>query len=245
MSKRIDSSLEDQDKTESEEKITLSKEEISEIQNRLRHYLNCYELETHKNATEVAKILGYTPMHYSRFKLVGTSNKLSSCLLFLSNLAHLKNLNLAEFVLYLENKPLKDAETQLMRSLWDWEIDTLSVFTRVESTLRRIFTRKTIKDLTSDNNIFKFEIALAALILLLRLNSNNFRLILNILKDLANRSENKFTTQYENEQDESEELVSQRVEMIKLLKKVTSDLENQKNNSKPSPQGDKNTHSLN
>ena len=51
--------------------------------------------------------------------------------------------------------------------MWDWEIDTLEVLSKIESTIRRVFTRKTIKD--SENNeiaFCKLEIGLSILILL-------------------------------------------------------------------------------
>lgn len=222
MSKSITEYLEEQVKKDGEGKVTLSADQLIELQNRVRHYLNSYEVENKLNASEMAKILGYTPMHYSRFKLVGTFNKVASCLLFFSNFAQLRKMTLSEFIINIENKPLKNPEGQLSRGMWDWEIDTLEVLSKIESTIRRVFTRKTIKD--SENNeiaFCKLEIGLSILILLSQMKINDFKLATTIFKEISIKSFNS-SEDKDNNKNVIDELQNLRKEFIKLIKNKNS-----------------------
>ena len=173
-----------------EGRITLSAEEISNFQSRIKHFLNSFEFENKLNGIDVARMLGYTNAHYSRLKNIGADNKISSTLNFLSNIAKLKNMSLSEFIIYIENKPLINAENQLGRGLWEWEVQTLNFLWRTESTLRRIFTRGPIRDSENNKSSFlKLELALTSLMLMMKLNTNDFLLIISIIKDLTQRSE--------------------------------------------------------
>jgi len=222
MSKSIIEYLLEQEQKDGEGKITLTSDQLTELQNRVRHFLNSYEVENKLNASEMAKILGYTPMHYSRFKQVGTFNKVASCLLFFSNFANLRKMTLSEFIINIENKPLKNPEGQLSRGMWDWELDTIEILGKLESTIRRIFTRKTIKE--SDYNDFsfcKFEIGLSVLILITKLNLNDFKLVVSIVKELSNRKYNKEDIIEDISINDLQEI---RKELIKIIKlKNTAD----------------------
>lgn len=215
MSKSISELIEERKKG-GEGRVTLSVEQLIEFQNRVRHFLNSYEVENKLNASEMAKILGYTAMHYSRFKLVGTFNKVASCLLFLSNFAQIRNMTLTEFLMNIENKPLKNPEGQLSRGMWDWEIEAIELLGKVDSTVRRIFTRKTMKEAQkNEDELYKFEIALSAMILLMQLNEHDLNLSINIIKDLSSR------TYYKNSQtkiDYTNELPELRRNIIKTIK---------------------------
>lgn len=222
MSKSITEYLEEQVKKDGEGKVTLTADQLVELQNRVRHYLNSYEVENKLNASEMAKILGYTPMHYSRFKLVGTFNKVASCLLFFSNFAQLRKITLSEFIINIENKPLKTPEGQLSRGMWDWEIETLEILSKLESTIRRVFTRKTIKD--SENNeiaFCKLEIGLSILILLSQMKINDFKLATTIFKEISIKSINNHEDK-DNNKDAINELQNLRKEFIKLIKNKNS-----------------------
>lgn len=222
MSKSITEYLEEQVKKDGEGKVTLTADQLVELQNRVRHYLNSYEVENKLNASEMAKILGYTPMHYSRFKLVGTFNKVASCLLFFSNFAQLRKMTLSEFIINIENKPLKTPEGQLSRGMWDWEIETLEILSKLESTIRRVFTRKTIKD--SENNeiaFCKLEIGLSILILLSQMKINDFKLATTIFKEISIKSINNHEDK-DNNKDAINELQNLRKEFIKLIKNKNS-----------------------
>ncbi|MBX9838580.1 MAG: hypothetical protein K2X69_09745 [Silvanigrellaceae bacterium] len=106
--------------------------------------------------------------------------------------------------------------------MWDWELETIEILGKLESTIRRIFTRKTIKE--ADNNDFslcKFEIALSVLILITKLNLNDFKLVISIVKDLSNRKYNKEDII---EDISINELQDFRKELIKIIKlKNTTD----------------------
>lgn len=174
-----------------EGRITLSPEEISSYQSRIKHFLNSFEFENNFSGADVARLLGYTNAHYSRLKNIGVENKISSALNFLSNIAKLKNMSLSEFIIYIENKPLINAEKQIGRGLWDWEVSTLNLFWRMESTLRRILTRGPIKEAEKNKTTFlKLELALSAVVLMLKLNTKDLLLIISIIKDFTNRKEN-------------------------------------------------------
>lgn len=171
----------------------LSAEEISKYQSRIKHFLNSFEFENNLNGIDVAKMLGYTNAHYSRLKNIGVENKISSTLNFLSNLAKLKNMSLTEFIIYVENKPLSDPEKQLKRGLWDWEIETINFLSKIEPTIRRIITRKFLKESDKSRYSFlKIEIAFSVLLLIVKLEHKDFKLMITILKELLDRNEDKF-----------------------------------------------------
>lgn len=230
MSKSIIEYLEEQKAKDGEGKVTLNSEQLIELQNRVRHYLSSYEIEHKLNASEMAKILGYTPMHYSRFKLVGTFNKVASCLLFFSNFAHLRKMSLSEFIMNLENKPLKNSEGHLSRELWDWEIDTLEILSKVESTIRRMLTRKTIKEAELSEIAFcKFEIALSILVLLPQLQISDFKLAAILVKEISSKKSgiNASESPLPNANEDIHDLQMLRKDLIKLVKsKSIQDSEN-------------------
>ena len=221
MSKSINEYLEEQAKKDGEGRVTLTSEQLIELQNRVRHYLNSYEVENKLNASEMAKMLGYTPMHYSRFKLVGTFNKVASCLLFISNFSNLRKLSLSEFIMNIENRPLKNSDGKLSREMWDWEIDTLEILSKVESTIRRYLTRKTIKECAINELAFcKFEICLSILILMTQFKYSDFKLASVLIKEIANK---KNEVDIKGNIDENiSELQNLRKDLIKLVKNKNS-----------------------
>ena len=218
MSKSVKEFLDEQEKRDSEGKVTLTETELVELQNRVKHYLTSYEVENKLNPSKVAEMLGYTQMHYSRFKLVGTFNKVASCLLFFSNFARLKNMSLSEFMINIENKPLQSPEGQISRGLWKWELDTISFLSKIESNIRTIFTRKSIPDSTDEYKKTKLEIALSISILMTQLNLNDFKLIFSIITDLAKRLEgNNQEKTPDPDENDIKEIKKLRSEIIKIL----------------------------
>lgn len=218
MSKTLKEFLDDQTQKESEGTITLSESEIVEFQNRWKHYLNAFEIENKMNASDVAKTLGYTPVHYSRLKLIGSVNKVASCLLFISNFARLKKLSLSEFMINIENKPLKNVDGQISRRLWDWELDLLEFFSKIEPTIRRFFTRKIIKDTKEKirtDETTKLEILLSLVTIIHNFNHEDFKFIVSFSKDFANRTViNKDNESISN----SKELLEIRNDLIRFMK---------------------------
>ncbi len=149
----------------SEEKVTLTKEQLAYYHSRLRHYLSAYELEEKKTGNDVAKELEYTPQHYSRLKSFGASNKFTSCLLFLSNISSLKKLSLTEFMSYIENIPLekKSSESKLNRDLHGWEHNVIKFYERFNTDVRRIFTRISVGEfLSKESKYFQLKCELAS-----------------------------------------------------------------------------------
>lgn len=206
-----------------EGRITLSLEEISNFQSRIKHYLNSFEYENRLNGSDVAKMLGYTNAHYSRLKNIGVDNKIASTLNFWSNLAKLKNMTLSEFVIYADNKPLLNSENQLGRSLWDWEIDMLNYLSKMEPTLRRVLTRRAIKESEqNDLSFLKAELGFSALLMMLKLNTDDFLLVITILKDLIKRPKSKQNLENEefniNQRNELDELKKELIRCVKDLK---------------------------
>ena len=217
MSKSILEHLSEKIENDEEGKATLSVNEIIELQNRVKHYLNSYETENKLNASDVAKKLGYTAMHYSRFKLVGTFNKIASCLMFLSNIADLKKMSLTEFIINIENKPLKTPDAKLSRGMWDWEIDSLGFLSKLDPTLRRILTRKIIKESENNEKAFlKIEFGISILILITQLSAEDLKLIISVVKNLSNR---KFSNQnQEIDNIELNELQDLKRDFIRFIK---------------------------
>ncbi|BBH54701.1 hypothetical protein [Fluviispira sanaruensis] len=222
MSKSINEYLDEQERKDCEGRVTLKAEQIIELQNKVRHFLNSYEVENKLNASEMAKILGYTPMHYSRFKLVGTFNKVASSILFFSNFAQLRKMSLSEFIIDIENRRLKNPDGQLSREMWDWEIEMLEIFSKIDSTIRRVFTKKVIKDSESYEVAFcKLEIGLSILILLSQMKINDFKLATTIFKEISIKSFKSNEAQDNNEEAISE-LQNLRTEFIKIIKNKNS-----------------------
>lgn len=220
MSKSIIEYLKEQSEKEGEGKVTLTSEQLIELQNRVRHYLNSYEIENKLNASDMAKILGYTPMHYSRFKLVGTFNKVASCLLFFSNFANLRKISLSEFIINLENKPLKNSDGQYSREMWDWEINIIEIFSKVESTIRRIFTRKTIKEAEQNEEAFcRFEIGVSILVLLSQLKISDFKLAAILVKEISSQKNDNVNSSI-NLNEDLQDLQILRKDLIKLVKNI-------------------------
>jgi hypothetical protein len=225
MSKTLKEFLDEQTQKESEGTITLSESDIVEFQNRWKHYLNAFEIENKMNASEVAKKLGYTPVHYSRLKLIGSFNKVASCLLFLSNFASLKKLSLSEFMINIENKPLKSVDGQISRRLWDWELDLLEFFSKIQPTIRRFFTRKIIKDTKNKNftdENTKLEILLALIMIMQNFNHADFKFIVTFVKDFANRTSVNNDT---GNDSSSKELLDIRNDLIRFMKSKINETE--------------------
>lgn len=217
MSKTIEEFIEDQSKKEVDGRITLTKEDIIELQNRVKHYLNAYETENKMNASEVAKILGYTGMHYSRFKLVGTFNKVASVFLFLSNFSKLKDMSLSEFMIYIENKPLKTSTEQLSRGLFEWEIETIEFMNKMESTIRRFFTRRAVYESNKNETIKnRLEISMTLATLITYLDLNDLKLLISIIKDFSKRAQ--FQMQTDENESVSVELKSLKKDIVKFMK---------------------------
>lgn len=222
MSRTIDEFLQDQSKKDIEGRITLNKDSIIELQNRIKHYLNSYETENKLNAAEVARILDYTPMHYSRFKQVGIFNKVASTFLFLSNFAKLKDMSLSEFIIYVENKPIKSANEQISRGLHEWEIELLDFMNKVENTVRRFFTRRAVNDAQKNENIKnRLEIGMALSTLITYLDVSDLKLLISIIKDFSKRSNIK--TELQKNEDIDHEINELKREIIKFMKDKLSD----------------------
>ena len=203
-----------------EGRIALSRDEIIKYQGRVKHYLNSFEFENNLNGIDVARMLGYTNAHYSRLKNIGVDNKISSTLNFLSNMAKLKNMTLTEFIMYVDDKPLINPETQLSRGLWEWEINMLNFLSKIEPTIRRILTRKTIKDSENcDFSFLKMELGISILTLILVLNTNDFFLMITMLKELIKRGTNS-TSEINKNQDIINELEELKKELILISKNV-------------------------
>ena len=198
-----------------EGRMTLSMDEITKYQGRVKHYLNSFEFENNLNGIDVARMLGYTNAHYSRLKNIGVENKISSTLNFLSNLAKLKNMSLTEFVMYVDNKPLKNPETQLARGLWDWEIQMLNFLSKIEPTIRRILTRRAIKESENcDFTFLKLELGISVLTLMLKLNTSDFLLMISLLKELIKRADDKDKVSVIESQDKINELEELKKELM-------------------------------
>jgi hypothetical protein len=222
MSKTIDEFITEQNEKDTEGKITLSKAEILELQNRVKHYLNAYETENRLNASDVARILGYTPMHYSRFKSVGTFNKIASVFLFLSNFSKLKDMSLTEFMLYVENKPLKTPDEQLARGLHEWEIELLDFMNKIESTTRRFFTRRAVMDAQKSEGMKeRLEIALALSTLITYLDTDDLKLLVSIVKDFSKRL--KTNNQVRTDSPVTEDIKHMKKDIVKFMKDKLSE----------------------
>lgn len=231
MSRTIEEFLEEQSKKDIEGRITLSKDAIIELQNRIKHYLNSYETENRMNAAEVARVLDYTPMHYSRFKNVGMFNKVASVFLFLSNLAKLKEMSLSEFIIYVENKPMKSANEQLSRSLHDWELELIDFMSKIESTIRRFFTRRAIHDAQENENVKnKLEIGMTLSTLIAYLDIGDLKLLISIIKDFSKRADLKVETQKNETLDQ--ELIDMKRDIIKFMKEKLIHISESEKNKK-------------
>lgn len=226
MSKTIDEFIEDQDKKGGEGRLTLGKKDILELQNRVKHYLNSYEVENKYNASDVARILGYTGMHYSRFKLVGTFNKVASVFLFLANFAKLKDMSLSEFMSYIENKPLKTANDQISRGLHEWEIALLDFMNKTESTLRRFFTRRAVYEAQKSETIKqRLEIGLTLGTLITYLDVGDLKLLISMVKDFSKRSH--LHTELEENKDTHDELKNIKNDILKFMKDKLKDTDSE------------------
>lgn len=200
-----------------EKRTCLHNPEIFELQNRVTHYLNSYELEKNRSPHEIAQLLSLSEEQYDELKNPEKENNIYFNFQLLKNIAHLKGIGLTELMVYLENDPNKNITYSSKNELEPWEKDILRVINSLEVTARRFYLTKLISKTAQEQKLKgRLEIGIIISTIIAYL---TFEDLENLTYSILNLTlSTNYTFKKQEHEDEEEGLKRLRILLTKFMK---------------------------